>query len=965
MAEAVLFNLATAILNLAGSYTFSEIQLVRGARDELDSLKDTVETIRAVLLDAEKQQWHNHQVKLWLGRLKDVLYDAHDLLDDVATEDLRRKVMPSNKMSKSVRVFFSKSNQLAHSLKVGNEIQKLRKRLDRIANDKKFHLVQHLSEETMARGKKLEISTPDEQIIGRKKDKEKIKQLLLYSSSSDTVSFVSIVGKGGLGKTALARLVYNDREVEKHFDLKMWVCVSNVFDVNLIIKEILKLANYQDHEDRPLDQLQRLLHETLGKKKYLLVLDDMWNEDRLKWLALGDWLKGGKWGSKILVTTRSHTVAKVTNENSAIYDLEGLTTDESWNLFREVAFGERQASVDQRLEEMGRDIVRKCAGVPLAIRTIGSLLYGKKEDQWNCYRVKELPEIPEIDAVDNGIMQVLKFSYDHLPSRLKNCFAYCSLFPKDHIYEKEMMKNLWVAQGFIELRNGEDNLEEVADNYFSELTCRSFLDAVRKGNNGEVFQFKMHDLVHDLAQKVAGGECKIVNFKGGDNGGRIRHVSFISKIFSEEKMLSLLKTSKLRTFLYLKGESSILNSPKVFSKCRQVRVLSLCKMDIPLPPSSFGKLKQLRFLYILANQSIEILPESIMDLVNLQFLKLSECTNLKIFPKDLRKLVNLRYLSIHNCNSLSHLPPLSELPSLRTLSLNSLHALKFIRQTSDLEQSNIIHPFFPSLESLVLFNCKRLKWWERMKAYQKHQSQSSFPKLRSVEIRGCYALNFVPSFPQVEWLKINSMKMLEKQLLSNSNCPSEPVVGSTFIPFSKLKHLDFSGRGLVPSLLENLLLLASNLESMRLDGCNPWSLSRAMEHLSLRHIRRCEGLYLSCQEDDQGTEWQFLMKLRVLKISCIDCVVLPEWIRHAMTLQTLEISECKKLRSLPEWIGNFSLLKKLVLFNCPRLERLSSKIRNLTHLKELRIINCPNLEESFLTDAHVYTGRGHESERSA
>ncbi|XP_039158296.1 putative disease resistance protein RGA3 [Eucalyptus grandis] len=964
MAEAVLFNLATEILKLAGSNTFSEIQLVRGARHELDSLKDTVKTIRAVLLDAEKQQWHNHQVKLWLERLRDVLYDVHELLDDVATEDLRRKVIPGNKISKVVRVFFSKSNQLAHHLKVANEIQKLRKRLDRIANDKKFHLEQHLIEETMAivRGKKLEISTPDEQIIGRKKDKEKIKQLLFDSSSSDSVSFVSIVGKGGLGKTALSRLVYNDGEVEKHFDLKMWVCVSDVFDVNLIIKEILKSANYQDHENKPLDQLelQRLLRETLGKEKYLLVLDDIWNEDRLKWLVLGDWLKGGEWGSKILVTTRSHTVAKVTNENSAIYDLEGLTTDKSWDLFREVAFGERQASVDQRLEEMGRDIVRKCARVPLAIRTIGSLLYGKKEDQWNRYRVKELPEIPEIDAVDNGIMQVLKFSYDHLPSCLKHCFAYCSLFPKDHIYKKETMMPLWVAQGFIESRNGEDNLEEVADNYLSKLICRSFLDAIRKDDNGEVLLFKMHDLMHDLAQKVAGVECKIVNFKGGDNDGRIRHVSFISKIFSEEKLLSLLKTSKLRTFLYLKGESSIFNSPKVFSKCRHCRALGLCKMDIPLPPSSFGKLKQLRLLYIFTNQSIEILPDSITDLVNLQFLKLFRCENLKIFPRDLRKLVNLRHLSIQMCFSLSHLPPLSELPSLRTLSLMGLHALKFIQQTSDPEQSNTICPFFPSLESLVLFNCKGLiGWWEKrqvMEAYQKHMldnPQSSFPKLRSVEIKRCPDLNFEPPFPQVECLKIDSTKMLEKQLLTNSNCLSEPVVGSTFIRFSKLKHLDLSDRDLVSSILETLLLLASNLESMRLHGWNQWGLSGAMEDLSSLPIRRCEGLDLSCQEDDQGIEWQFLTKLRVLKISCIDWVTLPEWIRHVMTLQSLEISECKKLRSLPEWIGNFSLLKKLVLFNCPRLEHLPSEVHNLTCLKELRIINCPNLEGSCLTDVHV------------
>ncbi|KAK2631126.1 hypothetical protein EUGRSUZ_L03363 [Eucalyptus grandis] len=735
----------------------------------------------------------------------------------------------------------------------------------------------------------------------------------------------------------------------------MWVCVSDVFDVNLIIKEILKSMNYQDHENKPLDQLQRLLGETLDKKKYLLVLDDMWNEDRLKWLALGDWLKGGKWGSKILVTTRSHTVAKVTNENSAIYNLKGLTTDESWDLFREVAFGERQASVDQRLEEMGRDIVRKCAGVPLAIRTIGSLLYGKKEDQWNRYRVKKLPEISEIDEVDNGIMQVLKFSYDRLPSCLKHCFAYCSLFPKDYIYMKETMMPLWVAQGFIESHNGEDSLEEVVDNYLSELICRSFLDVVRKGNNGEVLLFKMHDLMHDLAQKVAGGECKIVNFKGGDNDGRIRHVSFILEDFSEEKMSSLLNTSKLRTFLYLMGETSIPNSPKVFSKCRHCRALGLCEWDIPLPPSSFGKLKQLRSLYIFTNHSIKILPDSITDLVNLQFLKLSGCMNLKIFPRDLRKLVNLRYLSIHACDSLSHLPPLSELPSLRTLSLVSLDALEFIQQTSDLGQSNTIHPFFPSLKNLVLFDCDRLiGLWDN--------PQLSFPELRSVEIEACPKLNFVPPFLQVEFLKIDSTKMLEKQLLTNSNCPSEAAVGSTFIPFSKLKHLDLSSRDVVPSMLETLLLLASNLESIRLHTTDTWGLLRGLEH----HYFLPSGLHTKYQKYDSRLQLGLPTKIQELVYRSSDWCELPKGIRDVMTLRSLEISGCG-LRSLPEWIGNFSLLEKLVLIDCRGLKRLPSEIRNLTHLKELIIIYCPNLEKSCLIDvpAPVLIRTGYESERSA
>ncbi|XP_030464000.1 putative disease resistance protein RGA1 [Syzygium oleosum] len=144
MVEAVLFSLATDILkSLAaemakpgGSFASQKIQLLCGTKDELQSLEDTIQTIQAVLLDAEKQQWHSNQVKFWLNRLKDMLYDIQDLLDDVATEDLRRKVTFGNKKSKAVRVFFSKSNQLAHRLKVANKIQELRKKLDWIKNDR-------------------------------------------------------------------------------------------------------------------------------------------------------------------------------------------------------------------------------------------------------------------------------------------------------------------------------------------------------------------------------------------------------------------------------------------------------------------------------------------------------------------------------------------------------------------------------------------------------------------------------------------------------------------------------------------------------------------------------------------------------------------------------------------------------------------------------------------------------------
>ncbi|XP_056174568.1 putative disease resistance protein RGA3 [Syzygium oleosum] len=645
MAEAVLFNLATDVLELASSIIASEIQLGGGARDELVRLRQTVEKIRAVLLDAEKEQWHDARVKLWLSRLKDVLYDVQDLLDDVVTQNLRGKVNSGDKMSKKVSVFLSKST---HRLKVANKIKEIRKRLDQIANEKDFfHLEPHLSESTIAtvRRRMTHSFVRQEEIIGREEDKKEIIAYLFDSSSGESVSVVSIVGIGGIGKTAVAKLVYNDDKVNDCFKLKIWVCVSDVFDEDLIIKGILKSApaldefqedpemmrNLQDIENKSKDQLQSLLRKVLDGNKYLLVLDDLWNEDRQRWLELRHLLMGGSWGSKILVTTRSHKVAKVTNANSVIHVLRGLSEDKSWNLFRKMAFRDWTESLDPELEEMGRDIVTKCTGVPLAIRTMGYLLYGKKKDIWLRFKVQGFPEIPEID---DGIMQVLKLSYDHLPSQLKHCFAYCALFPKDFVFDKQTMIQLWMAQGFIDSLEGNEDLEETGDSYVSELLSRSFLEVEAVDDyTGEVKMFKIHNLMHDLALKVAGGELEMINRNEDWISGGIRHASFVSQSFPLQKVMSLLEATKLRTFLFLKSRTSVQNlSPKEYnkflSKLTHCRALDLGFADFYVTPSLGSQLTHIRFLDVSENQSLESLPNSMTDLLNLQTLKLSGCKNL-------------------------------------------------------------------------------------------------------------------------------------------------------------------------------------------------------------------------------------------------------------------------------------------------------------------------------------------------
>ncbi|XP_048442174.1 disease resistance protein RGA2-like [Pyrus x bretschneideri] len=282
MAEGVLFNVAGGIIERLGSLVFQEIGLIWGVQDEFQKLKETVARFQAVLLDAEQKQ-ANNEVKLWLQSVEDAVYEADDVLDEFNTKNQRRKMMPENtKLLKKVGLFFSSSNQLVFGLKMGHKIKDINKRLSEVANRRTFHLEVNREDTRFVKRERVTHSfVRKENIIGRDKDKMAIIQLLLDSISTENVSTISIVGIGGLGKTALAQLIFNEEVIQKHFELKIWTCVSNVFELDIVVKKILQSKNHDE-----IEQLQNDLREKVDGKKYLLVLDDVWNEDREKWLSL-------------------------------------------------------------------------------------------------------------------------------------------------------------------------------------------------------------------------------------------------------------------------------------------------------------------------------------------------------------------------------------------------------------------------------------------------------------------------------------------------------------------------------------------------------------------------------------------------------------------------------------------------------------------------------------------------------
>ncbi|KAK3188716.1 hypothetical protein Dsin_028277 [Dipteronia sinensis] len=342
MSELLVSPVAEIVLRKLGSIAYQQVFLLWGVKKDLLKLENTSTTINAVLLDAEHQQFHNRELRVWLEKLKDVCYDAEDVLSEFEAESLRG----SN--SSKVWNLLPHPKSLTFRFMIAHKMKGIRERLDEIAVDKlKFHL-------NINRDYSLDVSKQREMthsfvfasdVIGRDKNKQEIIQLLMQPEPVDddqNVSVVPIVGIGGLGKTALAKLVYNDKRIDEYFDLKMWICVSDDFVEKKIMIKIINSATSKKPSNMDIDQLQKVLRDILSGKRYLLIMDDVWNEDARKWIDFKKLLLGGANGSKIIVTTRSNRVASImgTMRCANEYRLEGLSYESCLSLFMKCAFKE-------------------------------------------------------------------------------------------------------------------------------------------------------------------------------------------------------------------------------------------------------------------------------------------------------------------------------------------------------------------------------------------------------------------------------------------------------------------------------------------------------------------------------------------------------------------------------------------------------------------------------------------------
>ncbi|CAL8082387.1 unnamed protein product [Prunus armeniaca] len=370
--ESVLTFATERILTKLTDLAAQEFRMAWGFKAELRKLSQSLPILQDFLGDAaEKAKDGGKAVEDWVKKLKDIADEADDVLEEINYEFLRRRVELQNQMGKKVLNFLSASNSILFRQKMARRIRKISASLAELKNEAAFiGLVAKKKDPTSQRIREDRETNAfigkDEIIIGRNAVVSDIITTLTNSNTNEkNLSIMAIVGMPGLGKTTLAKSVYNEGAIDEYFNKKLWVCVSNTFNVNSILAAMLELLSGKVATASQ-QALLTDLREKLKEKKYLLVLDDVWNEDSEKWERLMSCLSklNSSPGSKIIITTRSSKVASIT-ETLPPPKLELLSTDECWSILKHAACSDGSSDIPLHLKSIGREIAKKCDGLPL------------------------------------------------------------------------------------------------------------------------------------------------------------------------------------------------------------------------------------------------------------------------------------------------------------------------------------------------------------------------------------------------------------------------------------------------------------------------------------------------------------------------------------------------------------------------------------------------------------------------
>ncbi|CAD6252465.1 unnamed protein product [Miscanthus lutarioriparius] len=969
-ASLVVGPLVSLLKDKVSSSLLDQYNVMEGGMEKQRKILECIlPAILDVIVDAEKQASRRRGVKAWLEALKTVAYEANDVFDEFEYEALRHRGKKDGHITKlgmaGVKLFLT-HNRVAFRCRMGNKLTGIAEAIKVLVEEMNVFGFDKFQLEAPAWNRWREMDSvivDPENIVSRSREKERkkiIEILLSHQASSGDLLVLPIVGMGGLGKTTLAQLIYNDPQKTKP-------------------EELVKLVG---------------------------------------------------------------------------------------------------------------PITERCVGSPLAAKALGSVLCNKTtKEEW-----EDILRRSRICVDETGILPILKLSYNDLTTDMKQCFAFCAMYPKDYQIDVEKLIQLWMANGYISDQN-KVPAKTMGKRIVNEMVSRSFFQYEEQrwiGYSSTTF-VKIHDLMHDVALSASEKECVCITDEFIESGdllpGADRHILFQTSM--DKKGLNFLfgttkeKFPPIQTMIFDRSYFYHQDVPHS-SKLSSLRALSMPVSGAPLSIKP-KDMCHLRYLDLSSNVGIEALPDDISILYSLQTLKLSNCSSLKRLPEQMKHMSSLRHLYTDYCTKLECMPPeLGRITSLRTitwfvvgsgLNCSSLGELKdlniggslmlkqlenvtvrrnakaanlenkkeliqlSLRWTSGKEDEQQCHEVLQSLEAhdgllaleiysyqgtsfpswmgmlknmveLRLTNCSKadqlpefeqlaelqvlhLEGLEKLQFLCSSRTSSAFGKLKDLKLVNLQVFDRfweathggTVAFPQLEILHIKGCKNLAA--LPEASVLREPYGGGDYTvarsAFPELKKLNLEDlnsfeRWDTAIEIEEEHALFPLLEIVGIEKCPKLTtlpsapkvkelvLHEANQQISLGGIRcmtSLSSLSLEGVKLDDKEEWDHPSSVVAMKLLSCSLFFQPRalalWVCYGQ-LQDLRIDSCDELVYWPEkvfqslislrrlWISHCDNLIGYAAANAPDQET-SGRSRLLPHLEYLEISWCGSLVEVFNSPA--------------